>query len=284
MATKKQTQAFELPTEKVLVRYVMRQSGNIRNRNHVAYGGKLDGSIDTLPAKMVDGGNYADIFTEEEQLFLEKKLFLEEGDLSSYNKKGFLSKFKVTIGKEQTTLYLDKPTDFIKYKILESYAGLVSPDIFTTPTYKGYRYEFVREADVVSKQTTKLNYNRDAYKLFGKIEDSREQLAGAYRMVSHNKVSAESTLEWLRGQVGELIDKDAKGFVLTLKDEFYQTKLFIEQAIDAKVISRSKGLYYTADGMELSAEGEQPTLINAIKFLDNISNQDIKLQLTSKMK
>jgi hypothetical protein len=281
IATKKE---FSLPDEKVTVKYVLRQHGNITNRNHVAYGGKLEGATDLFPAKMAPTGYFEDILTEEEAILLENKLALAPGELNPNNMDGYFNKVSVMLGKTPVTLHLYKPLDYLKYKILLSYTDVVSPDIFSTQFKKTYKYEIVREKDVMTKATKKLNYNKEAYKLLGKIEDSKEQLVGAYRSITGRKVSNESSHDWLVTQVGNLIDQDARKFVEILTDEHYETKLFIEQAIDHRAIKRVKGLYYTADGMELSDTGESPTLINAIAYLDNIENQDVKLVIKSNMK
>jgi len=53
--------------------------------------------------------------------------------------------------------------------------------------------------------------------------------------------------------------------------------LLIEKAIDAGKVIKSKGLYRTAEGIELCEEGQVPTLDNAVAFLNDPKNQDIKL-------
>lgn len=275
---------FKSPEGTINVRYVLRQSGNITNKRHVAYGGKLEGVLDEYPARMDSTGYYVSIFSDEEVDYLEDKLSLEQGDLNPHKRDGFYSKLKVNIGKEGLTLDLAKPTDYIKYKLLLSYTDKVSPDIFSTSSKRTFDYEIVRQKDVLQKATKRLNYNREAYKILGKIEDSLEQLTGAYRSVTGKRTSSETSKEWLVTQVGDLIDNNAKRFVEILTDPQYESKLFIEKAIDQGAIKNVKGLYYTQDGVELSIEGERPTLINAIGYLDNIENQDIKLLIESKIK
>jgi len=276
--------AFALPNEKVRIKYVLRQKGNITNRNHVAYGGKLDDVMDEYPAHRDQSGAFIKVFTPEEQAYLEKALALPEGELNPNKEDGYFQRFKVRIGKTGKPLDLSKPIDFIEYKVLLSYTDKVSPDIFTTPTKRTYDYEVVREKDITQKATKRLNYNRESYKILGKIEDSAERLAGAYRSLTGRKVSKESDKEWLVTQVGDLIEKDAKRFVDVLTDPLYETKLFIEQAIDHGAIKKTKGLYYTDAGMELSNEGESPTLMNAIVFLDSVENQDLRLAIELKLK
>ena len=288
MTVKRTTKAkaFSLPGGKVRVRYVLKQHGNITDKRHVAYGGKLDDAMDNYVAQMspTKKGAFVSIFTEEEEEYLEDRLALEKGDLNPNKSDGFYNDIRVSIGKSGKLLDLSQAEDYVEYKVLLSYENKVSPDIFTTPLRKTYNYEMVRESDVTQKATKRLNYNKEAYKILGRIGDSREQLTGAYRVLKNKRVSNESSMEWLEAQVGQLIDDDAKRFVEVLTDPLYESKLFIEQAIDHGAIKRLKGLYYTTDGIELSQDGESPTLINAITFLDSVENQDLKLALELKMK
>jgi hypothetical protein len=275
---------FILPDEKVKVKYILRQKGNITNKNHVAYGGKLEGATDTLVAKMQPNGYFADILEPAEQAYLEKALALAPGDLNPNNLEGYYSRIKIKLGKSATNLDLSKALDYLKYKILLSYTDLVSPDIFSTRKKRTYMYEIVRQKDETMRDTRKVNYKKEAYKLLGKIEDSKEALVGAYRVLKKRKVSVESDIDWLIGQVGNIVEENAKLFVETLKDPDYDMKLFIELAIDQGAIKKNRGLYYTAEGLDLCEDGETPTLINAINFLRTEVNQDIRLLIQSKMK
>ena len=275
---------FALPNEVVQIKYILKQKGNITNRRHVAYGGMLEGTLQEYAVRMDDDGVVSLNLTQEEKEYIINDLYLDEDAFNSYNEDSYFKKLKVDIGKEGIRLDLSKSVDFLKYKLLLSYTDVFSPDIFSTSSRKTYRYEVVRQKDVIEKSTKRLNYNKEAYKILGRIEGSKEALAGAYRALTSNRVSAESSIEWLAGKVGDLIDQDAKKFVETLSDEHYEAKLFIEKAIDAKAVKRSKGLYYTSEGVELAEEGMKPSLINAINFLNNISNQDIKLLISTKMK
>ena len=270
---------FRLPEEIVFIRFIKRQTGFVTNPKHVAYGGKLEGAIDTLPAKKDRNNNFAQILTQEEEEGLERIMGVDHGYLSVHRAKdNFWDKQTVKLSKEGLHLNLTVPTDYIKYKMLLAYTDYVSPSILDTPLKKSYKYEVVRDKDINTKEMTSVDYNRTAYRLFGKLESSREQLAGVIRVLA-NKSVATTDHDWLIKEVGKLVEADPKRFVETLNDPNYKTKLFIEQGISAKNIIRNRGLYSTKDGVELCEEGETPTLMNAIKFLNNIKNQEIKLAI-----
>lgn len=270
---------FSLPKERILVRYVKKQTGFVVNPNHVAYGGKLEGATDILPARMSQSGKYVEVLTKEEQAGLEAIMVVEPGYLSIHKAKdNYWDSMRVTLDKEGVYLDLSEPYDFIRYKVLLSYDEYVSPSIMDTRWKKTYKYEVVRPKDIDRLDKVEVDYNIKAYKLFGKIEDSKEQMAGVIRVLSKRSVAATDS-DWLMKEVGKLIDKDAKAFVEVLTDPDYELKLFLERGISKKQVKNTKGKYTTKDGIDLCEEGEIPTLTNAISFLKNIKNQEIKLAI-----
>ena len=62
---------FGLPDERIEVRYYKRQTGFVTNSNHVAYGGKLEGAMDSIVPKYGRNGKYVPLLTAEEQRLLE---------------------------------------------------------------------------------------------------------------------------------------------------------------------------------------------------------------------
>ena len=271
---------FTLPNKKVLVRYVKRQSGYITNPKHVAYGGKLEGAVDNIPAKMSKTGKFVNVLTDIEQEYLENVLGRDKGSMSVYRSEdNFWDTINVRLTKEGITLDLSDPEDYIKYKILLSYDDLISPSITETAFKLTYRYELVSQTDEDELMKKSVDYDRQAYRLLDKIESSKEQLAGLLRVMTGKRVSTESDHDWLVGKVGEELKKNPKRFVEILKDPDYQMKLLIEKAIDNHKIVKMRGLYKTADGIELCEAGQVPTLDNAVAFLNDPKNQDIKLML-----
>lgn len=270
---------FRLPDEKVFIRFIKRQTGFVTNPKHVAYGGKLEGAVDILPAKKDRNYNFVEVLTKEEELGLESIMGVSPGYLSVHKaKENFWEDQTIKLSKEGLYLDLSIPMEYIKYKMLLAYTDYISPSIMETPLKKSYKYEIVRDKDINTKEMTSVDYNRAAYRLFGKIESSREQLAGVIRVLG-NKSVATTDHDWLIKEVGKLVEADPKRFVETLNDPNYKTKLFIEQGISSKNIVRNRGLYSTKDGVDLCEDGETPTLMNAIKFLNNIKNQEIKLAI-----
>jgi len=274
---------FYLPEERIQVRYIKKQSGYIKNPNHIAYGGMLEGTTVKLPAKQDRSGNYIPVLTKEEQAGLEKLMQVDAGFLSPHKTlNNFWDSQVISLTKEGLYLNLDNPYDFIKYKILLTYEDFVSPSIQDTHLKKSYRFEIVRKTDVKSVSKEKVDYKRKAYMLFGKMEDSREALAGVIRRLT-GKTASTNDHDFLITQVGELVEADAQRFVTILEDPNYKIKLFIEMAVSANQILKNRNRYTSKDGFDLCEEGEVPTLENTIKFLTSEKNQDIKLAIEAGM-
>ena len=270
---------FALPKEKVQIRYVKKQTGFVVNPKHVAYGGKLEGAIDILPAKIDQYGKYVEALTKEEQRGLEEILSVKEGYLSIHKPEdNFWDDVAIRLSKEGITLDLSKPYEFINYKVLLTYDDMISPSIMETRGKRSYKYEIISDKDIDKLDSADVNWNRKAYKIFGKIEESNEQMAGIIRVLSRKAVAATDN-DWLIKEVGKLIEKDPKRFVEVITDPDYEIKLFIEKGISKKEIKLTRGKYSTKDGVDLCEEGEVPTLMNAISFLRNIKNQEIKLAI-----
>jgi len=270
---------FYLPKEKILVRFIKRQTGFITNPDHIGFGGMLEGATVTLPAKQDRAGNYIEVLTRDEQKGLEEYMGVDENYLSIHKPKdNFWDTVKINLGKEGLWLDLENAYDFIKYKILLTYNDMISPSITETKHKKGYKFEIVRKIDQDNRDSDEVGYDIQAYKLFGKYEDSREQLAGIIRVLG-GKSASTNDHGWLIKEVGKLVKKDPKRFVEVLTDPNYKIKLFIEKGISKKAIMNNRGKYTTKDGISLCEEGETPTLVNAIKFLNNIKNQEIKLAI-----
>ena len=272
--------SFELPDKKVTVRYIKRQKGNITNKNHIAYGGKLEGATDDFPLKMRRDGKYEQVLTDTEQEYLENVLGREKGSLSTHLKKNnFWDDQHVLLEKEGIVLDLNDPWDYIKYKILLTYDDTISPSITETAFKKTYKYELVTMSDIQDKLKKDVNYDIKAYDLLSTIKDSKEQLVGILRMTTNKRFSTETDHDFLVAKVAQTIKEDSKRFVEIMEDPDYQIKLLIEKGIDAGKITRTRGKYTTSDGIELCEEGLTPTLDNAIEFLKLKKNQDIKLLL-----
>jgi hypothetical protein len=278
-------ESFTLPNEEIEVRYIKRATDMIKDPRHVAYGGLLEGSTKTYPIRMLRNGNYANILTNEEKEYLENRLGLDKNGLSVYNKgdKDYWKHYKVKLSKEGTFLKLYEPEDYIKYKVLLSYDDQICNNIAEIDHKNTYKFVIVRKNDEAKLSSKKVDLTKEAYKLYGKIEDSREAMIDFLR-VSGKKVSDDTTSDALNALVGKELTDDTKKFVETLKDPSYTTRVLLHKGIAVGEVVKRGTNYYSKDGTPLAEPGQTSTIGNTIAYLENNLYQEYRLHLIAKTK
>lgn len=81
-----------LRNERIIVRYVPKESGLVTNPKHILYGGMAENAVKYFTVPQLESGRLVNILTDEEKEFLEDIMGLEYNALSIYKKK------KETIG------------------------------------------------------------------------------------------------------------------------------------------------------------------------------------------
>jgi hypothetical protein len=273
---------FELPDEQVEVRYVKKQTELIKDKRHIAYGGLMEGAYITfVPKKLRDKDTYANVLTNAEKDYLEKILGIS---LSVYTKElNYWDKIKFRIGKEGIFLNLNDPEEYIKYKVLLTYTDIVCTSIEELDFKRSYRFVIVKKDDEAKQTLKKVDVTKEAYKLLGKIEDSREAMIDFLR-VSNMRVTEDTSMEGLVALVSDILVKDTAKFVKTLKDPSYETRVLIHKAMQAGEIIKKGTYYYSKDNEPLSEPNTPATLENVVLYLENNLYQEYRLHLMAKTK
>jgi len=272
---------FKLPKEKVFVKFIKRQKGNITNERHVAYGGLLEDSAITLAPKQLDNGNFANVLSNEEKIGLEDLMDMESNSLSIYKKvDNYWRNIQIRLNKEGVEFDLSKPEDFIKVRILESYTNLVASNLkeYNTKNKATYKFVIVREDEESKIFNATVNIKKEAYKWLGKIEDSKKAMED-FLLLCGMKVSENSSLDWIKSEVGKKVEQEPKKFLSILNDPNYHIKLLLNKSVTAGVVKVSGGRYQTMDGINLSHANEEPTLTNAIIYLNSSDGQEMRINL-----
>jgi hypothetical protein len=284
METKEYKGSFTLPNEIVIVKYINRRRGMAANveANHVIAGGMLTNAVRKFSAPLQRNGSIKNVLTNEEKLYLESVTGL---DLSIYNT-AFWGNFRVALHKEDANNRFDlsNPMDYVSIKILES---LSKEDIALTWANRNknqtYQFAISRENEEMMESKGKYDSKRQAFMLYGKIMDDREQLIGVLKLLTNKPISKDSSLEWIQHKVEEYIDTMPSLFVNAVNDKAFYTKLLINTAIDKGVVIKKANKYSTIDGLDLCNSGEIATFDNAVKFLDDVKNQEIRLLVEAKI-
>lgn len=278
-----------LRKEKIIVRYVPKESGMITNPKHVFYGGMAENAVRVFTVPILESnGQYMNILTNEEKAFLEEIMGLEENALSIYKKQNnFWENYTVRLTKGETYLDLSNPDDYIKYKVLLANKDHIASSLqeLQDRPKATYQYVLIAEQDETKQANLKLNATMEAYLEFGKIQDDAQTLRVIIETVDGRPTSAHSKLEFLQTQANKLIQADAKLFLRTVQDPYLSTKVLIKKALENGIISkRGDYLYLKSDNSPLCEVNEEPTLNMAAKYLNAPKHQEVKLMIEAKLK
>lgn len=277
-----------LRNERIIVRFVPKQSGIVIDPKHILYGGMAENAVRWFTAPKMESGLYYNVLTDSEKAFLEEVMGLEYNALSIYKKvDNYWDNLMVRLVKQDNYLNLADPEDYIKYKVLLANKDFIASNIEALQINPKATYQFViiqegEESKVAKKE---MNATMESYMLFGKIQDDVDTLRVIIETIDGRPTAKTSKVEFLQGKVNKLIQANAKLFLRVAGDPLLQTKVLIKRAIEANLISNRGGmLYLRSDGSPLCGDGEEPTLNFAAKYLNMPKHQDLKFSLEAQLK
>lgn len=275
-------QGFTLPNKKVTIRLAKRKIGMAANvsDNHVIAGGMLEGAVKKFSAPMTRSGGIKNVLTGEELKFYEE---LYNRNMSSYG--DFWKDFYVMLEKSGKILDLSDPRDYLEYKVLLAYNGIIAPSLkeykeHPLPSYQFYMEEEGEDMRIKSKE---LSITKKAWKNFNKIEDDQETLAAVIFLMTGKKVSANAKLSYLNTEVEKLVDRVPDKFNKLIEDTQFDTKVFVANAERAGIIVKTKTGYETKDGLPVTGKGKANTLDNVVSFILDPVNNEVKELIASRL-
>lgn len=276
-----------LRNEKIFVKYIINDRDGITDKSHPYYGGMADGSIYGFTVPVLTNGNFKNVLTDSEKSFLEDYMGLDYNALSVYNRgeNNYWANYLIKIDKNGLILDLSVPNQYIDYKVLLANVDEVcpSPKVLKERPKATYKFVLVSSNETYSITKDRVNNNMQSYKEFGKIEDDYDILKCIIETIDGRTVSSNSSLDFLKSRIIEIIDTNAKRFLDVVKDPLLPFRVFINKAVTARVIAK-RGDYYYYNDMPLCLDGENPTISYAAKYLSLPKNQELKLSIEAKMK
>jgi hypothetical protein len=271
---------FTLPETKVTVKYIKRKKGMASNvsEDHVISGGMLSGAIKKYYTPLMRNGSLANVLSKDEKEYLEGVTGLKLSIYESFWKEHYVSLFK-----DDNTLSLDNPLDYISYKILLSYKNEICPNWKDRNEKQTYEFVIVSGDEELTEKKVGFDSKKEAFKLYGKIEEDKDKLLGILKLLTNKPISSESTLKWIQTKIEEFIDIKPQSFVDLIKDSKFETKLLIQEAEEKGVIKKIGNKYSTSDGLDLSENSQIPTFENTISYLDNPKHQDVRGIIEAKL-
>ena len=282
-----------LRNEKVIVRYLPKQSRMVTNPKHVLFGGMAENATRTFVVPMLSSGRYVNVLTDSEKDFLEELMGLPANALSIYKK---VDNFwddaneagisKVTLRKQDNYLNLANVEDYIRYKILLANKEYIAPSLEALETNPKATYQFVILTEDSETQSAKkgMTILMQCYTAYGKIEDDVDALRVIIETLTGVTVHKNTKKEFLQTKANELIQDNSKMFLKIATDPMLQTKVLIRRCIEGGLIAHRGNQYYIKEGNIPMCEDGEPTLNVAAQWINLPKNQEIKLSLEAKLK
>ena len=282
-----------LRNERVIVRYIPKESSMVTNPKHILYGGMAENATRTFVVPQLASGMYVNVLTDSEKAFLEEVMGLEYNALSIYKKvDNFWDDSKnngisqVRLRKQDNYLDLFNPEDYIRYKILLANKNFIAPSLKDLQDHPKATYQFViiNNGEEVKQAKDNMSATMKCYKEFGKIEDDVNTLRVVIESIEGRPTSQESKLEFLQTKLNNLIQADSKLALRVMTDPLLKSKVLIKRCVEAGlIINRGNYFYLKSDGSQLCDKGADPTLNNAALFLNNPKNQELLFTLQAKL-
>lgn len=224
---------------------------------------------------------YANTFPEgmTQKEFFEKELGVDlnttlapEENFWRTDKRG-----RVTITRKGLQLNLSQPLDMLKYLILLSNKMLVAPSFEDSRKKATYEFMLVDENKLTSKKVEEGKRKANAYTEFARLTSSEDKMIGFIKSLGR-VLPANYTTDWLENEILTVLENSTENFLSIVNDPHYDSKIFIQKAIDAGAIIKKGDKRYTLDnGVELG------DMYDTINYVNAAENQEVKFRIKGKI-
>lgn len=293
MAAKKKTETsvmeapIGLPQKKVTIKFHPRPTAMVQDPKHILFGGLGPNSGKSFQLPRTSSGSYRNPFPDDAtQALLERHLGYPEGGLNPQSRiNNFFDSYLITLTKADTTLDLSDPNQYLFLLVAKQQKDFVAPakknlrDRGTTMWY------IVDEEDEADEKVLLVSKRSEAWKEFGKIEDSvskLRQILVEYRGTASLPSSANKH-SWLVTEVSKIVESDAEVFVNMATDPNLPVKVDLYAAVTAGAIKREGSLYYLDDDTPMALPGDSNDVNGAIRYLHEPENSDFYATLKQRI-
>ena len=263
----------------VYLKLVPKPSALVKDPNHIAYGG-FDGSITSLTIGVDKFNRLIDPFTSDEE-----RKFFEEVFNQSLNvrdlKNEYWAEYSFDVVKDPVLinkgfrLDLSDPKQKLDYLVLSKTLPntvAINPETFDSNPF--CKYVLIEEGYEDAKASASLNEEEEIYTFFGEIKNNvaklRYFLSVYYATkMQINIVPEDADKEFLHKELQKIIKLDRQGYLAIVRDSNYNTKEFIQKAIDKGAITR-----HGAGTYKITGEDKDFGYTDLVKFIDYIEKED----------
>ena len=224
---------------------------------------------DTVIATYGRGGYDTGLDVAEEKE-LEKVLNLEAGTLNRFS--DYWQNYAVILTDKDKILKLDRPRDFLDYKILTR-SEKVANSVNETEDWPKATYVLYDAEEDAKKDNLKVKEKRKAYKQFNSMTIS--EMRNVLKIMGKRADNASDAL--VENTLAEIVEQDSSKFNETMALPDFKTRVLIENLVNNNAL-RIRGGHYMF--------GDDPIghdLESTIIYLKDPKNQDIVLSLKARL-
>jgi len=272
---------FKLPNRKVKIVPLKRKRGLLPKEHEASF--LFKESYFEVCVPIDERGRMKDPLTPEERAFFESPssgMDFEHNELSVTRKNNYYTKkeAKIRLKNEVTYLDLSRPDDYMKYKILLTVKDRIALSDDPRETKMTQKFALVDENHETQQQLNELDTKLAAYTEYGSIKKDFRSLRHVIMVATGKKVGKNAKLEFLQTEANRLLSNAPEAFLNAVRDKDLETKILIQDAITAKAL-RKQGIAYYTPGGDLIGNN----LAEAVEFLNNKKNQDLRLVIEKKV-
>jgi len=272
---------FKLPNRKVKIVPLKRKRGLLPKEHEASF--LFKESYYEVCVPIDERGRMKDPLTPEERAFFESPssgMDFEPNELSVTRENNYYTKkkAKVRLKNEVTYLDLSRPDDYMKYKILLTVKDRIALSDDPRETKVTQKFALVDENHETQQQLNELDTKLAAYTEYGAIKKDFRSLRHVIMVATGKKVAKNAKLEFLQTEANRLLSNAPDAFLNAVRDKDLETKILIQDAITAKAL-RKQGIAYYTPGGDLIGNN----LAEAVEFLNNKKNQDLRLVIEKKV-
>ncbi len=254
----------------------------IRRNPKVGYFGIVSypNSVTTICCQIGNKGAYNTGLSPEEEAYYESKLSsigVKPGDLGKHSK--WWEYFNTELGgirlfnTKATELMLDNEINQLKYKVLLANDKVAKSEIERNKP--GIQFYIDDEEAKAKDELKTLNFELEGMKLI--LELTPEEVKGSLRLFGKAGLDLMST-STSQAQLMQEMKKNPKNFFDIMKDKDLSTKMFVQELVERKLITRKGNYYIHGDDTIANTTNE------AVEYFNDSKNQSVKLALETRLK
>jgi len=210
---------------------------------------------------------------------LADELGLDVKELNPNTRRNYWKNRAVNLDRNGLHLNLSEVDNFINFLILASDEENIALGWSNRYAKGTYLFALCESTEELVDKVSNLEERMKAYNYLDKIKGSAEKMRDLLYVYYINTKDARKPpqtgdVDWLKNEIGRIIEDDLKNFLIIINDKDYLVKLLIQKSVEKGALLRVKHNY-------MLPGDDKPigTLDDMISYLDDPKNQDVRMKL-----